>query len=737
MPLVDLKTNLKSLKYGLDRPDMGSSREPFITKPIPDEIPPETPDFILRDGALRRGVEDVSRLTKLFTTFRGLKFLTNTNLLSRTSVKTEASLGPAYGGGNVNQGIHLPTSTLAQVGVNALGTHLNLLGLNPTIPMAGIIEGGLFQNGGLINYEQAAFEFNKNNLNRLVKLKEDKIDLDPNSTELFLYSGGPGSILGVGKTFIKRSSNTTGINSYGNPESGYKELSKIRTNNSKTSLNLTNLLGASNEYFTYSEISGIQIPDPSSEILGVNFENGSQLKNFGPQDNNKTLSVLEDSDQLISDSLSKSKAEVANSKSFITGNKLLGASNIEGISNESGFNDEGQQVKLYGPQDGNVSLSKDTNSNYLISSSLETSKNTVSLTSLSHYTKLLGVSKVYDSGQGRPDAPFSQPGEDKSGFNEEGQQLKRYGPSDQNKLNDGHGDRYRYEWTPSKREDKDASIYEVGRQGKIDMFADPNTNQQTFFPNYKVLNSPFTGEDDFNTIRNQKDLFNRYNTGRLNSSSFGNGQPKVLTQYLNGADGRSGTNSNDSIDGGQLFPFILNLINAQSPGVDQYLYWQAYVNSFSDKISVDHDSYNYPGYGTDFYKYKSFKRSISLDFTIEVPNPKQMGIIYLKLQELIRHLAPNYSSNGFLRGNFVKLTFGDYVYDTPCILNGFNLEPEFDAGFDIGRTAKWASRGDTSGYRLPKVIKVSGFDFTVLADNNNNIMDGTSTFISNNKNLLG
>jgi hypothetical protein len=664
MPLVDLKTNLKSIKYGLDRPNMGSSKEPFITKPIPDERPVDIPDFILRDGALRRGFEDVSRLTQLFTTVRGLRFIANTNLL--------AAQNPKIPGAPRN--LYLPTSTIAQVGVNAIGTHLNLLGETPIdLPSTPINIGNFsFNIGGNTYYTEYKNNFSQPEDNRLVILSRKKIGLekdnnsklsktlrvnDLNATKYGIalfddrlisnYLGGPGAGITGLNTTINRTEFTVGSKGYsGEDISTSKSNSTNQIANSKTSLNLTNLLGASSEYFTYTEISGIQVPDPDPEFLGINPEDGSQLKTYGPQDNNSTLST-------------------------------------------------------------------DPNKDSLISSSLQVSSNTTSLKTLSHYTNLLGVSKVYDGGQDRPDAPFSQPGEDKSGFNEENQQLKRYGPLDQNKLNDGHGDKYRYEWTPSKREDKNASLYQIGRQGKVDMFADPNTKEQTFFPNYRVINSPFLGEENFNQVRNQRDLFNTENTRRLNTAPISSSPP-----FSN-----------------QLYPFALNLINANNPGNNQYLYWQAYVESFSDSINSSYDEYNYVGYGTSFYKYKSFGRSIKLDFTIEVPHHNQMKAIYSKLQNLIRHLAPNYSEAGYLRGNFVKLTFGNYLRDTPCILKGFSIEPIFDGGFDIGRTG-YGSRGESSGYKLPKVIKVSGFDFTVIADNNNKLIDGSSTFISNKDNPL-
>ena len=66
--------------------------------------------------------------------------------------------------------------------------------------------------------------------------------------------------------------------------------------------------------------------------------------------------------------------------------------------------------------------------------------------------------------------------------------------------------------------------------------------------------------------------------------------------------------------------------------------------------------------------------------------------IYTKLNKLIQNLAPNYSSTGYIRGNFVKLTFGDYLVNVPGIINGFSINPIFDAGFDIGGTERRNNR---------------------------------------------
>jgi len=101
--------------------------------------------------------------------------------------------------------------------------------------------------------------------------------------------------------------------------------------------------------------------------------------------------------------------------------------------------------------------------------------------------------------------------------------------------------------------------------------------------------------------------------------------------------------------------------------------------------------------------------------------------IYTKLNELIQNLAPNYSSNGYIRGNFVKLTFGDYLDNVPGIINGFSINPIFEAGFDIGGSD---SQFITSGKQLPKAIKISGFNFTPIASNDNRLVSSDSKFIS-------
>ena len=272
MPLITSTTNLNKLKFGIgnagDRFDNGSSNQPYIRTDIPGvnvDNPNPTPiteldssgvpiygnttpgslDILFRGGlnAIPDSITDVSRLTKMFFDTKspnGLIFTGNQNLLSRISVMTEASYGIGYGrnrepdfiegtgGGALPGGIYLPSSTLAQAAVNFTGTHLNLMGLDPTSPngktgeTSGIssLFGGTGPGGGLRTYSMVMSEKIQNDQdsinfilsNRLVQIYDNKqrvgASTDP---DVIVYNGGPGSILGIGKTRIRfAGSNGTG-----------------------------------------------------------------------------------------------------------------------------------------------------------------------------------------------------------------------------------------------------------------------------------------------------------------------------------------------------------------------------------------------------------------------------------------------------------------------------------------------------------------------------------------------
>jgi hypothetical protein len=297
MPLLDLKTNLKSLKFGFDLPDGGSSKQPFVEKPIPSDdepTPGASPDYLLRQGTLQRIADDETRFFKYFTSTPGLAFIAKQNILSLTSVQTEASrrFSP-------NQGTYLPTNTLAQLAANPFGGHLNFLGADPTGLIPGI---SIKKYGDLVNPPLGIGSIAEPDNNRLVSLSKDlgligeKPDETPpqtglggalqsarnflsgGKTILYSYPGGPGAAEGIGKTNIYRYSSTGLDNPLRKNHPSYfygKNNNKIHTPaNPSTWVNIP--LGATDYYngTGLADLGQSGIVTPSS-FLGSTFTLGN------------------------------------------------------------------------------------------------------------------------------------------------------------------------------------------------------------------------------------------------------------------------------------------------------------------------------------------------------------------------------------------------------------------------------------------------------------------------------
>lgn len=230
--IVNLTTNLKSLRYGNDRRGGGSSGQPYVTNSIPRGEGPGLGDydFLLRGGSLLPGAvaDDVSRLTQMLFDLKspnGVLFTAKQNILSRTGVNIKA--GGSDNKIPLNNGIYLPTSTLAQAAVNPIGGHLLKQGINPTFDTSEAAAsgnvGGLFSFltgnslplSNPIYFETTAFKERITNtkLSRLIDFYNNKIILKNTAPLLYDYSGGPDFTLGVGKTSINMSPDQrTGIN---------------------------------------------------------------------------------------------------------------------------------------------------------------------------------------------------------------------------------------------------------------------------------------------------------------------------------------------------------------------------------------------------------------------------------------------------------------------------------------------------------------------------------------------
>jgi hypothetical protein len=179
MPLIDIQTNLKSLGYGHDRPDGGSSNQPYIKTPVdvdlglnPGSVGARVlgSDFLLRGGvlgAVNASATDVVRLSKFFNplergaSYNGALFVAKQLVLERQNVDVVDDRSRTY----------LPTNTIAQAGVNAFGLHLDKTGINP-------FKAGYYGNGDTgyypVTLRNDTEEFSDGSHNRLQLLYQVK-----------------------------------------------------------------------------------------------------------------------------------------------------------------------------------------------------------------------------------------------------------------------------------------------------------------------------------------------------------------------------------------------------------------------------------------------------------------------------------------------------------------------------------------------------------------------------------
>jgi hypothetical protein len=256
--------NPRTIPFGRDRVGGKDSNQPYIKKGLLNVSLDSAfyNDFTIRGGILAplNALEDVARLTKYFADIKnpkGLLFLAKENILSRIGTKTEASKGAGYAGGALNEGAYTPLSTIGQALIGFSGGHLNKQGLDPT---------GLFPGANINKYQEVISE---NQLilpddfinNRLINLIPKPLNTNPfqstgiltsllkgysvnppyDPATLIEYEGGPGSVLGIGKTKIRFATTNDSF-------------SKLTIFDSKNSSNLLNANGARYKTWDYNLI---------------------------------------------------------------------------------------------------------------------------------------------------------------------------------------------------------------------------------------------------------------------------------------------------------------------------------------------------------------------------------------------------------------------------------------------------------------------------------------------------
>jgi hypothetical protein len=676
MPLLDLKTDLKSLKFGNDRQGGGSSGLPYIQTSLPEQasqlelISQQSAkfsnDFPIRGGGKSAAsiATDLIRITKfLADPGRGPFFVAKQVGLQLSNPRTE--VGTVLGNTPYTQ-VYVPTNTLAQIGVQGTGIHWDRPGISPDTPdqlkYAYVVGQQVVTNNPKTNRLLALYG-TKVNPGAVVidPALNKKLGIDEQSQlNLFNYSNGPESFYGLGKTIIPRFETTTPSSAsiLQNPF-----LYGTRPN---PTLDYRRYITASDAYMTQS-----------GDVFGLGYvqaQGSFYLNNIGQQSdivvNNFSTNRYPTNFRLIT-----------GSKPVFNYSKYTAAQEI--------FTSESRIQVVSGIEAGGQTFTAVLQQAFVSRSNFETTPFPVTFsgsyvraqptlrtningqTAFKLYNNYQSTSPLLESNskaileQGN-DPNFSSP----AGYTFTYSLIKQ-------RANEGRNNRgqipqdFRKILIDNRIGDKSLYSYD---------YKSPSINMQG---RIGLADSGLT-------------TFDRSFITSTNSAT----QDKVTmtpldTQLIPG----QGTARD-------LVKFTVEGVSNENPVNTTKIHLRAYVKGFSDNHTANWQGFQYTGRGDTFYTYQGFNREVGLSFSLPALSRPEMKLIYQKANYLASLCYPDYNSSGLMRGNIVLLTFGDYLYRVPGLLKSVNITIPDEASWEIAMSEP--ERGaDTDMYELPQLLEIN------------------------------
>ena len=770
--LVTLQTNLKSLSYGRDRTDRGDSNQPYITTPIPDASAPRenaginSQDFLWRGGIgapLDAGL-DVRRLSKYFSDFKntsGLLFVAKQNLLSRIAPATQASGNQSsndkWQKAALNEGIYTPLSTLAQAGIGFIGGHVEKQGIIGVRTYSDVVEKviGSPEDG------------NGNRLVDLTNLNKGVFS----GPEIFSYSGGPNSIVGIGKTTIKYATNNTGaiLRTLDN-ESFTKSYSKNETGVSNSTTNRDLLkdefiqpLGVSEKYATItngeinfngfggdiyaaegggytgqlaavSKATGVWAPLANTEESTGEIFNLALGKVITPSIYNRTQNPTDKFKNPLGVSYSYSKLiggdslELAGNVDIFT-NKGEGLASIERFGNNTQYGWSNTfSTSVYKTKDDKIPyltpLTQYQNKYKPLTSQTkledESPTSTSDLFNLSFPNPVLDLNLSVNETQGFTNNSPYQNIFGKKLVDIEGNSFKfPEGIPDLKITSRTFENLFTQEEIESQNSPKDnkANPGSTIQDFRAELIRKNSITKSTILstsPDYsnalKTIDGESTSRINYASPGQRGNVIN-YTKGKFVNNSL----TPSITDRINALPLYKSSNVISSPAKNDLVKFRIAAIDTNNPSQKTYMHFRAFIDAFSDNYNASWNEQKYVGRGEPLYKYDSFKRNINLSFTAVAQSKPEIMVMYRKLNYLASNLAPDYTDAGFMSGPLIQLTLGGWCYELPGFISGLTLEVPQEATWEIaidGDPEK--GKGDQTVKEMPHLVKVTGLTFTPI-----------------------
>jgi len=159
-----------------------------------------------------------------------------------------------------------------------------------------------------------------------------------------------------------------------------------------------------------------------------------------------------------------------------------------------------------------------------------------------------------------------------------------------------------------------------------------------------------------------------------------------------------------------LVPFMIEATNGSNPSTNSiYMIFRAYITNLSDSVDSDWTDIKYVGRGEKFYVYSGFSRKISISFKVAALSEAEMKPMYQKLNALMGNLMPDYvgQNSGVMRGPLVRMTVGNYINSQPGKLDSLSYTVSTDSPWEINID------GNKDKLILPHIIEVQ-LNFTPI-----------------------
>ena len=654
MALIDLKTDLKSLKYGHDRLGGGSSGQPYIQTNINrpgTNLIGNFDDGLVRGGAVgaaKASIVDTLRIGKFLTDFpKGPLFIVKQVGLQLSNPRLEAKQlrtdNPTRGGGllrNVGNFIanvankiinlvgptriyNLGINTIAQVPVNAFGGHFNRHGILPvqsddTKYLAVAQYNNNEQSNRLIGYRNK-FELGDlkvnasqdrkliNKINSLFSIlgavtgtKISPIAVNPAQLTIANYFGGPNSVYGIGNTIIKR---------YDFTEDGSK------------------ITPAKEKQYNEEHLPEVKIQKTFDYAISTTTKSLLNKNEYDlPTDDTRSLYSAFD--------------------------------NIASDNDKHGTNTT-NQANSYASASRNIS-------NFL-----EASKNSNSKYGLGTFSVLSEMpATLYDKS---PLQYYSN----HSPISHEVTYSADIGLSSASIDLSGLGININQNAVASILPTNTTSVKYLAIKNQVD---NQSIDRKRTYDNGNYILPTFTTVQDVGISRGASDY--RYLGGR-----------KILLNF---------DRTNDRYLDEDTLALIFKPLDPFTGDPLSTLRFLGYLNEYTENYESGWNPITYAGRAESFYTFNSFKRTLAVGFNIPCYNKEELVERHCALSELASSLAGSYNKEGLMGGIITRLKLGGYIDNQPGIINNLSFNPIQDSSWDLDEG-------------LAFYLKVS-FGFTVIHD---------------------